>query len=142
MGFLETKEFWYFFIPLMVAILIYYAGKSVNDERNHLLLMYNSTQKSSKYLQDKIEQFIKDYNVGNEIMFPEKCLTYNEYLEVLKEDYEKSLSDDKHNFIMNERKLSKPTLQSMINSITKQNDELRNIHAELDIIIKRVQKKA
>ena len=93
MGILETKEFWYFFIPLIVGIVIYYAGKNVKDERNHLLLMYKSTPKSSRLLQDKIEQFINDYSVGNEIMFPEKHLTYFEYLEVLKEDYEKSLSD-------------------------------------------------
>ena len=142
MGILETKEFWYFFIPLVVGIVIYYAGKSVKDERNHLLLMYKSTQQSSRSLQGKIEQFIKDSNVGNEIMFPEKHLTYIEYLEALKEDYEKSLSDGKHDFIINERKLSKPTLQAMIDSITKQNDELRNIHIELDMIMKRVKKKA
>jgi hypothetical protein len=137
-----TKEFWYFVIPVIIGIIFYYSGKSTKDERNHLLLMYKSTQMSSKRLQDKIKQFIIDSNVSDEIMFPEKQLTFGVYLEILIEDYEKSLSDDKYHFIMKEKKLNKPTLQSMVDSITKQNDELRNIEVELDLIMKRVRSKS
>ena len=99
MEILQTKEFWYFLIPLLAGFVIYYMSKSSKDERTHLLILFKSNQTISKSIQEKLRQFINDFNASNTIAFPERNLTYSTYLDMMIEEYNANLSDNQYEFI-------------------------------------------
>lgn len=136
MEIIQTKEFWYFFIPIIVGFIMYYMGKSSKDEKAHLLILLKSNQTISKSIQEKIRQFINDFNASNAIAFPERNLTYGTYLEMMSEEYSKNLSDEKYEFVRY-GKITKPTLLSMIESLNKQNEALRLMEIDIDLVIKK-----
>lgn len=136
MEILQTKEFWYFFIPVALTILFYFISKSNKDERQHLLVMYKLTQASSKRVQEKIKYLINECALGSHKAFIKRDMSYSSYLDMLELDYEKSLSEKMYEQIKNDRSFSKPVLISMTEMITKHSEEFRVIELELDLIIK------
>lgn len=136
MEILQTNEFWYFFIPLIAGFVIYYMGQNTKDERAHLLNLFKANQRISKDIQNKLKQFINDFNASEAIAFPERNLTYGTYLEMMSEEYEKNLSDELYEFTRT-KKLTKPTLLTMIDSLNKQNEALRLMEIDVNLVIKK-----
>lgn len=136
MEILQTNEFWYFFIPLIAGFVIYYMGQNTKDERAHLLNLFKANQRISKDIQNKLKQFINDFNASEAIAFPERNLTYGTYLEMMSEEYEKNLSDELYEFTRT-KKLTKPTLLTMIDSLNKQNEALRLMEIDINLVIKK-----
>lgn len=136
MSFFESTWFWGI-VSLISAFVFFYMNKSTNDEKLHLLAMYKLTQNSSKRVQEKIKILITNYGVGNDKAFVNRDITYLAYLEMLEEDYKKSLSEETFERLKKDKSFKKPTLDSMIQMITKHSEEFRVIETELDVIIKK-----
>lgn len=136
MNFLQTKEFWYFFIPLVATIVFYYLNKSLKDEKKHLILIFKGNQTISLRIQDKLKGFISEFNAENAIAFPERNVTYGTFLEMTQKEYQSNLSD-KRLENMQTTKLPKPTLLAMIDSLNKQNEALRLMEMDMDVVIQK-----
>ncbi|AMA49200.1 hypothetical protein [Flavobacterium covae] len=132
----KTAEFWYFFIPVIISFVIYFLDKSVKDEKKHLLILFKSNQTISKNIQEKLRGFIVEFSASNAIAFPEKNLTYGTWLEMMSEEYKKNLSDELYEFAK-KGKIPKPTLLSMTDSLNRQNEALRLMEIDMDLIIKK-----
>ena len=133
MDIFNSVEFWYFLIPVIIGILFWYDGKSTRDEKEHMLTLFKSNQILSMRIQTNIKKLIYEYNIGNEIAFPERNVTYNTYLDLMKEEYKTSLSDELFESLKIS-KFKKPRILSHIESLSKQNDALILI----DIDMKRI----
>lgn len=81
MEILKTKEFWYFFIPVLSGFVIYFLGKNKKAEREHLLILFRANQKLSKTIQEELAAFIEEFDASNAIAFPERNITYGECLD-------------------------------------------------------------
>ncbi|ANO48660.1 hypothetical protein V8245_09665 [Flavobacterium columnare] len=132
----KTAEFWYFLIPVIIGFVIYLLDKSVKEEKKHLLILFKSNQTISKNIQEKLRGFIVEFSASNAIAFPEKNVTYGTWLEMMSEEYKKNLSDELYEFTKKE-KIPKPTLLSMTDSLNRQNEALRLIEIDMDLIIKK-----
>lgn len=137
MEILKSKEFWYFFIPFVTGILIYYMGQSIRVERKHLLVLFKANQTLSKRIQEKLKLFIDTYGATNVIALPERNVTYGTWYELMVSEYDTYLSDVQYQQVKS-TKISKPTLLSMTDSLNKQNEALRIIELDLNLVIKKV----
>lgn len=132
--FYTQPEFYYFLIPVIITIVLYKRSKSIKDERNHLILTFKMTQNASKRIQEKIKDGIANWHLGSVKFREYNSMTYQDYYIILKNDYEKSLSDDKLEFL-NNKDLTKPTILSMTESLNKQYEELVKVETDLDFLI-------
>lgn len=131
-----TKEFWYFFIPVILSVVIYFLSKNTNAERNHLLILFKANQRLSKKIQEELEKFIEEFNASNAIAFPERNITYGTWLELMSEEYKSYLSDERYDSVR-KMKVSKPALLSMIDSLNKQNEALRLLEIDMNLVTKK-----
>jgi hypothetical protein len=140
MKIISTPEFWYFLIGLIACFVIYYMGKSVKDEKNHLLTLFKVNQKLSKELQTDPKTLISDFDADNKIAFHDGNVTYGEYLEMVITEYNNNLCDEKYELIR-KQKLTKPNIESMIASLDQQNKALRLINLDIKRIMKQAKTK-
>lgn len=133
---LNTPEFWYFFIPLVIGLIIYFRGESVKAEKKHLLLMFKANQTLSNRIQDKLRSFIIVYNASEGIAIREGNVTFGTWLELMTAEHETALSEERYNGIR-KNKIPKPTLLSMSDSLNKQNEHLRMMELEMNLVIKK-----
>jgi hypothetical protein len=138
MKIISTPEFWYFLIGLIACFVIYYMGKSVKNEKNHLLTLFKANQTLSKELQTNLKTFISEFNADNKIAFHDGNVTYKEYLEMVITEYSNNLCDEKYELIRRQ-KLTKPNLESMIASLDQQNEALRLISLDMKRIMKQAE---
>ncbi|KAF2337217.1 hypothetical protein [Flavobacterium daemonense] len=140
MDILETREFWYFFIPLVVgtfvAFKIHYMSESTKEEKEHLLYLFKQNQILSKSTQEMLHKYIIDYNASNRIAFPDSDVTLGNYYELMTEEYNRKLSDERYNYIKSE-KMSKTRLLSHLDSLSKQNEALLKIELDMKMLIKK-----
>jgi hypothetical protein len=136
MEIIKTKEFWYFLIPVLLTLIIYFVDKSLKAERKHLLILFKSNQTLSKRIQGKLRDFIEEFDAANAIAFPERNVTYGTCLELMSEEYKSNLSEESYEFLKN-GKIPKPTLLSMSDSLNKQNEALRLIDIDINLVIKK-----
>lgn len=136
MEIITTKEFWYFLIPVLLTLIIYFVDKSLKAERKHLLILFKSNQTLSKRIQGKLRDFIEEFDAANAIAFPERNVTYGTCLELMSEEYKSNLSEESYEFLKN-GKIPKPTLLSMSDSLNKQNEALRLIDIDINLVIKK-----
>ncbi|HET8572279.1 MAG TPA: hypothetical protein VFL76_00280 [Edaphocola sp.] len=138
MEILQTREFWYFFIPIVVTLIIYFVDKSIKAERKHLLVLFKSNKSLSKRIQEKLKGFIEEFDASNAIAYPERNVTYGTWLEMMSEEYKSSLSEELYEFAK-KGKIPKPTLLSMSDSLNKQNEALRLMEMDMNLVIKKAQ---
>lgn len=131
-----SSEFWYFFIPVILSIVIYFLSKNTNTERNHLLILFKANQRLSKKIQEELEKFIEEFNASNAIAFPERNITYGTWLELMSEEYKSNLSDELYDSVR-KMKISKPALLSMTDSLNKQNEALRLLEIDMNLVTKK-----
>ncbi len=139
MRILMTKEFWFFFIPVLSAFVIYFLGKNKKAERKHLLVLFKANQKLSKKIQKELNEFIIEFDASYSIAFPDNKLTYGECLEMISEEYSLNLSDEQFELVKH-GKITKPTLLSLTNSLEKQNEALRFLEINMKMVIKKARK--
>jgi hypothetical protein len=141
----KTTDFWYFLITLVVGTIvtfwIYFLGKSLKDDKKHLLILFKANQKISTEIQVNLKNFINEFNADNAIAFPERNLTYGIWLETMIAEYNSNLSDELYEFIKSQ-KLTKPNIQSMTESLNKQNENLRLLDIDMKLVINRARDKA
>src|SRR5690606_8011031 len=136
MEILQTPEFWYFLTPVIIGFVLYFMDKSMKADRKHLLILFKSNQTLSKNIQAKLRGFINEFDASKAIAFPERNLSYGTWLEMMEEEYNANLTDELYNFAKN-GKMPKPTLLSMIDSLNRQNEALRLIDVDVNLIIKK-----
>ncbi len=136
MEILHTSEFWYFFIPIVITLIIYFVDKNIKAERKHLLVLFKSNQSISKRIQEKLRGFIDEFDTSSAIAFPERNITYDTWLEMMSEEYKSNLSEDLYE-VVKKGKIPKPTLLSMSDSLTKQNEALRLMEIDMNLVIKK-----
>jgi len=114
-------------IAMTTLILQYYPR--YKRAFKHLKLIFYSTKSLSDEIKSLLNEMITKYNIENEIFF--ENISYKAYLTVLEEMGKKDLSDDVINNLektfkeSNKIKLPiKETIQSMVESITQQNNAL------------------
>lgn len=137
---ISTKEFWYFFIPTISAFVIYYLSVNTKNEKKYLLSLFKSNQKLSLKIQENLKNFIDEYNAYGAIAFPERNLSYGHYLEQMQANHTQNLSDEGYKLLSeNQKVLTKPMLASSIDSFNKQNESLRLMDIDIQLVIKKAQ---
>jgi hypothetical protein len=136
----STPEFWYFLISLIAGFVIYYMSKNVKDEKTNLLVLFKSNQKISSEIQIKLKNFIIEYNANDEIVFPERNLSYGTWYELIIAEYNRNLSDELYESIRIQ-KLTKPNIETMTDSLIRQNEALRHMDIDMEVVIKRAKNK-
>jgi len=136
MDIIQTREFWYFLIPVVIGIVIYYAGKSTKDEKELLLVLFKSNQILSLRIQERLKEYIDKYNAGSTFAFPDNNITFQTYLDTMTEQFNSNLSDEIFNNIKI-AEMTKPRLESHIQSLSKQNEALIAIEIDTNLLFKK-----
>lgn len=137
---LSTKEFWYFFIPTASGFVIYFLSVNTRNEKKYLQILFKSNQKLSLKIQADLTRFIEEYDAYDAIAFPEKNLSYGHYLEQMQASYAENLSEDCYKVLVENKKLlTKPMLTSYVDSLNKQNESLRLIDIDMQMVIRKAE---
>lgn len=121
-----------FFLTVMGT---YYGWKSykssvdITDDKNNFLAMYKSTQNLSLDVQRRIQRLIDEKDAGDHELFPN--ITYQQYLIVLKREYDNSLSEQNYEAYKNSQNLTKSSLASYLKMIEIQNNALLQFKNQL-----------
>lgn len=100
------------------------------EEKANLLVNYKMTQTLSLEVQNLILQYInKGY--GNNLMY-ENC-TFNQFLQLAKDEFDKSLSDKLYNELK-KMSLSKSNIESMLKMIETQNKALTELRNQMMVL--------
>jgi flavodoxin len=135
---LETKEFWYFFIPTVCAFIIYYLSVSTKNEKKYVFVLFKANQKLSLKIQRNLQEFIEKHDAYNAIAFPEKNLSYGNFLEQTKVNFLENLSDEQYDILFkNRKKLTKPILVATIESLKTQNENLRLMDIDIQMVMRK-----
>lgn len=137
MDILYKEEFWFTIATIITAFIIYYLSYNKKSEKNFLLKLFKDNQKLSLLIQKKLENFIVQYNAENYILFRNPDISCGYYIELMKTEYEKNLSDSVFE-IINNKKLTKPEIRSIIDSLSEQNKALRLLDINLNLFIQQV----
>ncbi|MDX6182937.1 hypothetical protein SGQ44_11505 [Flavobacterium sp. Fl-77] len=119
----------------LTVIGTYYAWKSykssadITDDKNNFLAMYKSTQTLSLDIQRKIQKLIDEKDAGNHELFAN--ITYQQYLTILKREYDNSLSDKNYEAFKNNQDLTKSNIASYLKMIETQNNALLQFKNQL-----------
>ncbi|MEM8507908.1 MAG: hypothetical protein AAF717_08765 [Bacteroidota bacterium] len=119
-------------LGLLVAILTFWYSfyRKPKEELEHFIVQFKSTQSISKQLQIELESFIQNANCGSEEMF--RNITFDSYLEELKESYQQNLSDKLLEKVTNTNP-TKSIILSMTRSLENQFNEIQKILIEIRI---------
>lgn len=104
------------------------------EEKNNLLLNYKATQSTSLEVQRLIQEYIDDKNGGNEEMYP--GITFQQFLDTMKSEFDKSLSDKLFNELKENKDLTKSIIASMLKMIETQHNALLQLKTQLIFYIK------
>jgi hypothetical protein len=102
------------------------------ETKENLLAHYRVAQTLSKDVQLLLEKYINQNNAGDVEMFP--TITYQKYLDTLKAEHEKCLSDTLYTNVQN-LKLSQENIDSMQKSISTQSDVLSQIKNQFLLMV-------
>lgn len=118
-------------IASVVAILAYRNdhAKKPKEEKEFLILQFNSTRSLSLSVTEKLENYCKKYNAFNDPMF--EGTTFGQYILMLKKSQEKNLSKEILDTMLS-LSPTKPMIDSMVKSLEKQFNELLKIDTWLD----------
>lgn len=100
-------------------------------ELEHMILLFNSTQKLSLQVQDELETLIVQYNGWECEMLPN--FTYRTCLEEMKASFKTNLTDDVLKNILS-HSLSKSTILSLTQSLENQQNSLIQLQANINLV--------
>lgn len=95
------------------------------EELQHLKIQFNMVKTLMEEVILQIETHIRINGAKDKLMFDN--ITFGKYLELTKEHYSKSFSDDMYRFLDNP-KITKPNIESMIKSFENQLTNLQQIN--------------
>ena len=136
MTILQKPEFWYAAVPVCVTIIIYYLSQHKKSEKKFVLKLFIANQTLSLSIQRNLEEFIEKHNAFNAIAFPEGNITYGQFLEQMKAEFEVNLSEPLYSKLK-KKKFSKFEIEAAIDSLNKQNEALRLVDIDMKLIIKK-----
>ncbi|RXM47214.1 hypothetical protein [Flavobacterium sp. YO12] len=116
---------------LIIAWLTY--NKTFNskpdEERNNLLGIFIATQKLHLEVQSIIQKYIDDNDGANHQLYPN--ITFQQYLIVAKEEYEKGLSDKVYQELKTNKNYTKSNIATFQDMIYTQHNALLQFRSQL-----------
>lgn len=111
---------------LFIAWLTYHktfnSTPNTTEERNNLLAVFITTQKLHLEVQSIIQKYIDDNNGAEHLLYPN--ITFQQYLNVAKVEYEKGLSDKIYQDLKNNKEYTKSNIATLQNMIDTQHNAL------------------
>ena len=111
---------------LFIAWLTYHktfnSTPNTAEERNNLLAVFITTQKLHLEVQSIIQKYIDDNNGAEHLLYPN--ITFQQYLNVAKVEYEKGLSDKIYQDLKNNKEYTKSNIVTFQNMIDTQHNAL------------------
>lgn len=98
----------------------------VTEYKDNFLGVYKSTQTLSLEVQSLIQKYIDEKGGANNEMYPN--ITFQEFLHIAKDEFDKSLSDKLYNDLKNQT-FTKSNIDTLLKMVETQNNaliELRN----------------
>lgn len=116
---------------LFIAWLTYQKtfNSKPDEERNNLLGVFIATQKLHLEVQSIIQKYIDENNGAEHLLYPN--ITFQQYLNVAKEEYEKSLSDKVYQDLKNNQIYTKSNTATFQNMIDTQHNALLLFKSQL-----------
>jgi hypothetical protein len=112
-----------------IGLRSYYKTFDISEDRNNLLGVFKATQKLHLEVQSLIQKYIDENNGANHELYTN--ITFQEYLNVAKEEYEKSLSDKVYHDLKNNQIYTKSNIASFLKMIETQNNALTQFKNQL-----------
>lgn len=118
-------------VASVVAILAFRNdhSKKPKEEKEFLILQFNSTRSLSLSVTEKLENYCKKYNAFNDPMF--EGTTFRQYILLLKKSQETNLSKEILDKMLS-LSPTKPMIDSMVKSLDNQFNDLLKIDTWLD----------
>lgn len=122
---------------LFIAWLTYHKtfNTKPDEERNNLLGAFIATQKLHLEVQSIIQKYIDENNGAEHLLYPN--ITFQKYLNVAKEEYEKSLSDKVYQDLKNNQIYTKSNIATFQNMIDTQQNALLQFRSQLQFLDKK-----
>jgi hypothetical protein len=121
------------FIGVVIAWLTYHktfnSTPDTTEERNNLLGVFKVTQKLHLEVQSLIQKYIDENNGANHELYPN--ITFQQYLNVAKEEFEKELSDKVYDELRNNKDYTKSNITTFQNMIDIQHNALLQFRSQL-----------
>lgn len=140
MNIFSKNEFWYTVATIVTSIatafVIYFLTQNKRQGKKYVLDLFKANQKLSLEVQKNISEFIDRHDAYNLIAFLERNVTYGHYLELMREEFKENLSDNVYE-CLKKMKFTKPSIDSMTNSLNKQNESLRLIDIDIKLVMKK-----
>lgn len=116
-------------VGAVLAIATYVQGKKTKEiklpepteEMDNLRVHFKINQKLSMEIQDILKKNISENHAENNCLFGN--MTFSEYLKFIESEHEKCLSEKVYNTLF-EQKFTRSTIESMLDSLKKQNNNL------------------
>ena len=113
-------------IGVVIAWLTYQktfnSKPDISEEKNNLLATYKATQKLHLEIQTLIQNYIDKNDGANHELYPN--ITFQSYLNVAKDEYERSLSDKLYDDLRNNENFTKSNIESLQKDIDTQSKAL------------------
>jgi len=120
-------------IGLIIAWMTYHktfiSSQNIDEEKNNFLGIFKATQNLHLEVQSLIQKYINENNGANHLLYPN--ITFQQYLDLAKQEFEKSLSDESYNNLKNNKKLTKSNIRSLLKMIETQNNALTQFKNQL-----------
>lgn len=105
------------------------------EEIEHLKVQFRASQTTSMKVRTDLIRLSQVYGMGSSELF--KGMTIDNYIGLMKETYEKNLSDELLDNML-KLKPSRSLLKSMINSLEKQHNELIRLESMVSTFLNRL----
>ncbi len=113
-------------IGLTIACITYHktfiSPPDISEEKNNFLGIFKATQKLHLEVQSLIQKYIDENDGANHFLYTN--ITFQQYLDLAKQEFEKSLSDKLYTDLENNKKLTKNNIDSLLKMIEIQNNAL------------------
>ena len=120
-------------IGLIIAWMTYHktfiSPPDSSEEKNNFLGIFKATQKLHLEVQLLIQKYIDKNDGANHFLYPN--VTFQQYLDLAKQEFEKSLSDKLYNDLEKNKNLTKSNIDSLLKMIEVQNNALTQFKNQL-----------
>lgn len=116
---------------LFIAWLTYHKtfNAKPDEERNNLLAVFKVTQKLHLEVQFLIQKYIDENDGASNELYPN--ITFQQYLNIAKQEYEKGLSDKVYEDLKNNKVYTKSNIATFQNMIDTQHNALMQFRSQL-----------
>ena len=132
-------------LGLILAVIgIIYSNKTYKkdhidkpqEEKLHLLAQFRATQTLSNNVYRDLYNYVEKHNAFEEFMWPD--ITYNTYLESIRNSQKENLSDELYEKVLNMQDIPSMTIASMCKSLETQFDALNLMQTEINLRLKTI----